>query len=123
MGGTWVGAIALFGYAAAFSFAYVVLPAGAGALMLFGAVQTKMVITGLIRGEHLSPGQRLRLTLAVGGLIVLVAPGVAAPAVGRSCHDPGGAGVCGRAYSLLGRRATIPSQSPPEILFEQSRRR
>src|SRR4051812_29574382 len=37
--GNWASAIALFIYAAAFSFAYNSLPAGSGALLLFGAVQ------------------------------------------------------------------------------------
>ena len=42
IGGSWRAAFALFAYAAAFSFAYVSLPAGAGALLLFGAVQATM---------------------------------------------------------------------------------
>src|SRR5207253_405387 len=37
--GNWISALALFAYAAAFSFAYNTLSAGTGALLLFGAVQ------------------------------------------------------------------------------------
>lgn len=37
--GTWLGAFTLFVYAFAFSYAYVHLETGAGALLLFGAVQ------------------------------------------------------------------------------------
>src|SRR5215467_9676255 len=37
--GDWISALALFAYAAAFSFAYNTLSAGTGALLLFGAVQ------------------------------------------------------------------------------------
>jgi len=37
-GGNWLSALALFAYAAGFSFAYVSLPAASGALLLFGAV-------------------------------------------------------------------------------------
>jgi len=36
-GGNWLSALALFAYAAGFSFAYVSLPAATGALLLFGA--------------------------------------------------------------------------------------
>ena len=50
-----------------------------GALLLFGAVQATMVITGLVRGEPMTPGQWLGLALALGGLAALVAPGVSAP--------------------------------------------
>jgi len=55
-GGSWRAALALFSYAAAFSFAYVSLPAGVGALLLFGAVQVTMVMTGIVRGEHPTAG-------------------------------------------------------------------
>src|SRR5690606_19374444 len=41
--GDWRSALALFGYAAGFSFAYVELDAGSGALILFGAVQASMI--------------------------------------------------------------------------------
>jgi hypothetical protein len=77
--GNWVSAIALFGYAAAFSFAYVTLPAGPGALQLFGAVQTTMILSGLRSGEGFGIAQGGGLILAVAGLVGLVLPGVAAP--------------------------------------------
>src|SRR5262245_47091859 len=41
--GTWPSALALFAYAAPFSYAYVRLGAGLGALILFGSVQTTML--------------------------------------------------------------------------------
>ena len=107
IGGSWRAALALFAYAAAFSFAYLSLPAGAGALILFGAVQATMVVTGLVRGEHLPPGQWLGLVAAIGGLIVLVAPGISAPPlVGAALMAA--AGVAWGAYSILGRRTSDP---------------
>jgi drug/metabolite transporter (DMT)-like permease len=106
-GGSWRAALALFAYAAAFSFAYVSLPAGVGALLLFGAVQATMVITGIVKGEHLTPGQWLGLTLALAGLATLVAPGVSAPPLGGAILMLG-AGVAWGAYSLLGRRSSDP---------------
>src|SRR5215475_11729486 len=51
--GDWTSALALFAYAAAFSFAYNTLSAGTGALLLFGAVQATMILWGLYKGEHL----------------------------------------------------------------------
>ena len=50
-GGSWPSALALFAYAAAFSFAYVDLSAGTGALLLFGAVQATMILFGLWRAS------------------------------------------------------------------------
>jgi hypothetical protein len=51
--GNWFSAGALFVYAAAFSLAYLSLPAGTGALLLFAAVQTTMIVAGLRGGERL----------------------------------------------------------------------
>ena len=52
--GSWPSAVALFVYAAGFSFAYVTLSAGTGALLLFGAVQATMISVGVLRGERLT---------------------------------------------------------------------
>lgn len=69
--GRWGSAAWLFVYAAAFSLAYLQLPAGVGALLLFGAVQATMVGVGLWRGERLALHQWAGLVLALGGLVVL----------------------------------------------------
>ena len=107
IGGSWRASLALFGYAAAFSFAYVSLPVGDGALILFGAVQATMVIDGLVRGERLTPGQWLGLVAAIAGLVALVAPGVSAPPLlGAMLMTV--AGIAWGAYSIIGRRAGDP---------------
>ena len=107
MPGSWNAAVALFVYAAAFSFAYISLPAGAGALLLFGAVQATMVTTGLVRGERLAAAQWLGFVVALAGLAALVAPGVSAPPfAGASLMV--GAGIAWGAYSLLGRGVVDP---------------
>ena len=77
--GSWASALALFVYAAGFSFAYVGLTAGTGALLLFGAVQATMITIGLWRGERLHGVQPVGLALAYAGLVALVLPGLAAP--------------------------------------------
>lgn len=107
IGGSWGAALALFAYAAAFSFAYLSLSAGAGALLLFGAVQATMVITGLLRGEHLTPGQWFGLAAAITGLVVLVAPGVSAPPLFGAALMAA-AGVAWGVYSIVGRRNADP---------------
>ncbi|HAB80402.1 MAG TPA: EamA family transporter, partial [Glaciecola sp.] len=55
--GSWSGAIALFTYAACFSFAYISLNAATGALLLFGSVQITMIGFSLWRGERLNSWQ------------------------------------------------------------------
>jgi drug/metabolite transporter (DMT)-like permease len=77
--GNWLSALALFAYAAGFSFAYISLTAATGALMLFGAVQVTMIGYGLWAGERLQKQQLFGFALAFGGLIGLLLPGLSAP--------------------------------------------
>jgi drug/metabolite transporter (DMT)-like permease len=78
-GGSWLSALALFAYAAGFSFAYVSLPAATGALLLFGAVQATMIGYGLWAGERLQTRQIAGLIFAFSGLVGLLLPGLSAP--------------------------------------------
>ncbi|ROQ24873.1 DMT family transporter [Gallaecimonas pentaromativorans] len=105
--GSWQSALALFGYAAAFSFAYLALATGSGALLLFGAVQATMIGVGLYRGERLGTGQWLGLMLALGGVVVLLLPGITAPPLASALLMLL-AGACWGCYSLWGRAATDP---------------
>ena len=102
--GNWISALALFVYAAAFSFAYVDLAAGTGALLLFGAVQATMILWGLHKGERLRAIQIVGLLVAVTGLVVLVFPGLSAPPLIGSVLMLG-AGVAWGIYSLLGKQS------------------
>lgn len=105
--GSWLSASMLFAYAGAFSFAYLSLPAGTGALLLFGAVQATMIFWALRSGERLAGRQRFGLPVALAGLVALVFPGLSAP-------PPGGsilmltAGVAWGIYSLRGKNAGEP---------------
>ena len=100
--GNWRSALALFAYAAGFSFAYLSLPAASGALLLFGAVQATMIGHGLWAGERLRRMQLAGLALALAGLVGLLLPGLSAPPLQGSLLMLG-AGVAWGVYSLRGR--------------------
>ncbi|MCH4293140.1 DMT family transporter [Shewanella sp. 3B26] len=107
LAGNWRSALALLGYAAAFSFAYLSLTAATGALLLFGAVQATMIGYGLWAGERPNRLQLFGMLLALLGLGWFLLPGVAAPdSVGALLMLL--AGVCWGVYSLLGRGAASP---------------
>jgi drug/metabolite transporter (DMT)-like permease len=108
--GNWPSALALFAYAAAFSFAYVSLSAGTGALLLFAAVQATMILWGLHRGERLRLAQVVGLVFALCGLIVLVFPGVTAPPLLGAVLMIG-AGVAWGIYSLRGKAEQDPARA------------
>jgi len=107
-GGNWLSALALFVYAAGFSFAYVSLPAATGALLLFGAVQATMIGHGIWTGERLMRLQIVGLILAFGGLVGLLLPGLSAPPLYGSILMLG-AGVAWGVYSLRGKGAGDPT--------------
>jgi drug/metabolite transporter (DMT)-like permease len=100
-------AIALFLYAITFSFAYVSLTVGTGALILFGAVQTTMLLAALRSGERPGLLEWLGLVVAVAGLAYLVSPGITAPSAFGSVVMAS-SGVAWGWYSLWGRRGTDP---------------
>ena len=103
----WLAAAMLFAYVAFFSFAYLSLPAGTGALILFGAVQLTMLGAGLGSGERFGPVAWLGFVLAAGGLVYLVLPGVAAPPL-LGAVLMAVAGVAWGVYSLRGRGVADP---------------
>src|ERR1700738_715566 len=108
--GGWMGALWLFAYAISFSFAYLRLPAGTGALILFGVVQATMIGAGVARGERPGALEWSGLLVSVSGLVALTLPGLSAP-------DPRGAllmvcaGVGWALYSLRGRATARPIAS------------
>jgi drug/metabolite transporter (DMT)-like permease len=100
--GDWPSALALFAYAAAFSFAYNTLAAGTGALLLFGAVQATMILWGFRKGERIDWIQVLGLLIALAGLVALVFPGISAPPLAGSVLMLI-AGIAWGVYSLRGK--------------------
>ena len=105
--GSWASAFALFAYAVAFSYAYVALDTGIGALILFACVQATMIGWSLKEGDRPSLLEWLGLIVAFGAFIWLVSPGLSAP-------DPlaaaamAASGIAWGAYSLRGRGLPDP---------------
>jgi drug/metabolite transporter (DMT)-like permease len=110
-GDVW-SALALFVYAAGFSFAYLSMTAATGALLLFGAVQATMIAWGLYQGERMRTLQLGGFALALAGLTVLMLPGLATPGLEGSLAMLG-AGVAWGAYSLRGRRKQAHASANP----------
>jgi drug/metabolite transporter (DMT)-like permease len=94
-------------YITGFSYAYVTLDAGIGALILFGGVQVTMFAGALGAREPMGARRWLGALLAFGGLVYLLAPSEFSP-------DPAGTVLMAAAaagwgvYSLIGRRVSQP---------------
>lgn len=105
--GSWTSAGFLVLYAVCFSWAYLSLSTGVGALIIFAAVQFTMIGVGIWGGERLRGGQLTGLTVAIGSFVALFLPGSIAP-------DPlGGLAMIGSGigwglYSLAGRASSDP---------------
>ena len=73
--GSWLSAFFLFAYGVTFSFAYVSLDTGTGALLLFGSVQISMIIVSVLRGQKLTRPELAGVLIAFLGLAYLLLPG------------------------------------------------
>ncbi|TPE53336.1 DMT family transporter [Maribrevibacterium harenarium] len=105
--GSWLASSMLFIYAVVFSYAYLMLATGTGALILFGMVQLTMVSVSLLRGEHLRLPQVAGILLALLGLAYLVWPEVSQPSwLGVVLMVV--AGMAWAGYTLLGRGSNKP---------------
>lgn len=104
-GGRVGGVAGLLVYLFGFSWAYLSLNAGVGALILFGAVQITMFAGAVVARERVPGAAWMGAALAFGGLLVLVAPGAGdAPEVAGALAMAL-AGVGWGFYSLAGRGA------------------
>jgi len=105
--GSWFSAAMLFLYAAAFSFAYISLDTGTGALVLFGAVQITMIFKHMNAGHSLHISEWLGLIVAFAGFVYLVLPGVTAPSISGFLLMSA-AGIAWGVYTLRGRGSVNP---------------
>lgn len=105
--GRWDSACCLALYAGGFSFAYLELDAGTGALILFALVQATMIVAAVVGGERPRMIAWIGILVAAAGTVYLFLPGLTSP-------SPLGAGLMACAglgwglYSLRGRGVTEP---------------
>jgi Predicted permease, DMT superfamily len=105
--GSWLASLMLFIYAATFSYAYLSLDTGTGALILFGSVQITMILLTVIGGTRIEVAEWAGLCIAFAGFIYLILPGVSAPSM-RGFILMTLAGVAWGSYTLLGQRSENP---------------
>ena len=105
--GSWMGDLMLFLYAITFSYAYLSLDTGTGALILFGSVQVTMIFVSVVMGYRPSAMEWGGLLLAFAGFVYLVLPGVTAPPLGGFSLMLM-AGIAWGFYSLNGRQSVNP---------------
>lgn len=105
--GSWSSALLLVAYAVPFTWAYLRLDAGVGALVVFGSVQATMIGAGVVGGERPRPLEWLGVAVAVGGLAILTLPGASRPdLLGMVLMIV--AGAAWGLYSLRGRAVRDP---------------
>ncbi|MEP3889661.1 MAG: DMT family transporter [Hellea sp.] len=106
--GSWRASFALLLYGIFFSYAYLLLSAGTGALILFAMVQITMLGGGVLMGERLRALQWFGAALAMGGLVYLMLPKTAPPSfIGAAMMSAAGLGW--GLYSLMGRGQGNPA--------------
>ncbi|MGV7235477.1 MAG: DMT family transporter, partial [Nitrosomonadaceae bacterium] len=105
--GSWSAGLMLFLYAVTFSYAYLELDTGTGALILFGSVQTTIVGVSIVKGNKLLWIEWVGLAISFAGLVYLLLPGVSAPSMlGFVLMSI--AGAAWGFYTLLGRGSDNP---------------
>lgn len=103
----WLSSGMLFIYAVSFSFAYMTLSTGTGALVLFGSVQTALILISIYSGYRPHLSEWIGLLIAFSGFIFLVLPNISTPSfVGFILMSI--AGFAWGVYSWLG----IASKNP-----------
>ena len=102
---SWLAGISLFGYAAAFSYAYTSLTTGTGALILFGIVQLTLIGAHLLSGQRLKSLEWVGIGLSISGFVVLMMPSAQTPEWSVALLMAA-SGVCWAMFTLLGKRSS-----------------
>ena len=79
--GSWRASAMLFVYALFFSYSYISLDTGTGALILFGTVQITMISVAFFQGNKPNTAEWVGVLIACGGFTYLMLPGVTAPSL------------------------------------------
>jgi drug/metabolite transporter (DMT)-like permease len=105
--GSWLAAGMLFIYAIAFSFGYISLDTGTGALILFGAVQITMIMASVISGNKLHFTEWGGLIIAFSGFVYLIVPSLVTPSF-KGFILMAVSGIAWGLYTLAGRTSKNP---------------
>lgn len=100
----WRGAISLAVYMIGFSWAYLTLGAGLGALILFGVLQVVMFGWAVFSGQVIPMMRWVGAGLAMVGLVVLLWPAGAAQVPVLGAFAMVAAGIGWAVYTILGQR-------------------
>jgi drug/metabolite transporter (DMT)-like permease len=107
--GSWGAAFMLFTYALTFSYAYLSLETGIGALILFSSVQLTMVIYSILKGQRLNRFEWLGLIIAFSGFVYLMSPTLSTPSfIGFILMTI--SGISWGFYTLMGKTSKQPLQ-------------
>lgn len=105
--GSWLAGFLLFLYAVSFSYAYLSLDTGTGALILFGSVQITILLISLYTGTHPHLSEWIGIALAFTGFVYLMLPDVSAPSITGFLLMLL-AGIAWGGYTLIGRNSSSP---------------
>jgi len=105
--GSWAASFMLFLYAVTFSYAYISLDTGTGALILFGSVQITMIFLSHLSGTRLLITEWTGVVIAFIGFIYLILPSVTMPSVSGFLLMTV-AGIAWGFYTLKGRGSKNP---------------
>ncbi len=98
----------LFAYAILFSFAYIQLAAGTGALLLFGAVQLSLLVMHWWQGERFMRLEIIGIGCSVAGFVWLMLPSATRPDL-FSAVLMMLSGVSWALFTALGKKVASPS--------------
>ena len=105
--GSWSASFMLFLYAITFSYAYISLDTGTGALILFGSVHITMILLSHISGTRLHITEWFGVIIAFAGFIYLILPGITTPSlIGFLLMTV--AGIAWGIYTLKGQGSKSP---------------
>lgn len=105
--GSWMASFTLFLYAITFSYAYLSVDTGTGALILFGSVQITMIILSIIGGTRLHITEWFGVVIAITGFIYFILPNVSTPSMNGFILMTI-SGISWGVYTLIGRRSKNP---------------
>lgn len=105
--GSWTAGLVLFLYAITFSYAYLSVDTGTGALILFGSVQITMIMLSLVSGTRLHLIEWSGVIIAFTGFIYLILPDITTPSVNGFILMTV-SGISWGIYTLKGRSSKNP---------------